>query len=70
MQYTLDHQRNYSFTAQAVMDDFYVDDSLDGADSVDEAINLRAEMQELFELGEFVLRKWKSVNQWSSHNIS
>ena len=41
------------------MDDFYVDNSLDGADSVDEAIKLRAEMQELFQLGRFVLRKWK-----------
>ena len=33
------------------MDDFYVDDSLDGADSIDEGIKLLAEMQEPFELG-------------------
>ena len=42
------------------MNDFYVDNGLDGAGSVDEAIKLLAEMQELFELGGFVLRKWKS----------
>ena len=42
------------------MDDFYVDDGLDGADSIAEAIKLKAEMQELFEHGGFVLRKWKS----------
>ena len=53
----MDHRRKYPLTTQAVMDDFYVDDSLDGADSIDEAIKLWAEMQELFELGGFVLRK-------------
>ena len=41
------------------MDDFYIDDGLDGAESIDEAIKLRAEMQELFKLGGFVLRRWK-----------
>ena len=42
------------------MDSFYIVDGLDGGDSVAEAIKLQAEMQELFELGGFVLRKWKS----------
>ena len=58
-QNTMDHQRKYPLPAQAVMNDFYVDNSLDWADSIDEAIKVRTEMQELFELGEFVLRKWK-----------
>ena len=35
----MDHQRRYPFAAQAVMNDFYVDDSLYGANSVDEAIS-------------------------------
>ena len=56
----MNHQRKYRLTVQAVMDNFYVDDGLDGADSVDEAIKLRAEMQGLTELGGFVPRKWKS----------
>ena len=42
------------------MNDFYVDDGLDGANSIDKAIKLRSEMQELFERRGFVLRKWKS----------
>ena len=47
-QNALDHQRMYPLDAQAVMDSFYVDDGLDGADSIDEAIKLWDEMQELF----------------------
>ena len=39
-QNTLDHQRKYPLTAQAVMDNFSVDDGLDGADSIHEAIKL------------------------------
>ena len=41
------------------MDNFYMDNGLDGADSIDKAVKLWAEMQELFELGGVVLRKWK-----------
>ena len=59
-QNTMDHRRRCSLTSQAVMNDFYVDDVLDGADSIDEAIKLCSEIQELFELGGFVLGKWKS----------
>ena len=58
-QKAMDHQRKYPLATQAVMNDFYIDGSLDGADSVDETIKLRSKMQELFELGGFVLRKWK-----------
>ena len=42
------------------MNDFFMDEGLNGGNSIDEAIKLRAEMQELFELGGSVLRKWKS----------
>ena len=44
-QHALDDQRNYSLTAQAILDSFYDNDGLDGADSIDKAIKLRAEMQ-------------------------
>ena len=56
-QYALDHQRKYPLTTQAVLDSFYVDGGLDGANSVDETIKLWAEMHDLFKLGGFVLRK-------------
>ena len=59
-QNAMDHRRKYPLSAQAIINNFYLDDSLDGANSADEAIKLRAEMQELFERGGFVLRKWKS----------
>ena len=39
-QNTMDHQRKYPLAAQAVMNDFYIDDGLDGADRIDEAIQL------------------------------
>ena len=38
----------------------YVDDGLMGADTVSEAIHLRREMQQLFEMGCFNLCKWKA----------
>ena len=59
MQNAMDHQRKHPLTAQAAMNDFYVDDGLDGVDSIDEAIKIRSEMQEFFERGGFVLGKWK-----------
>ena len=55
-----DHRRKYPLAAQAVMNDFHVENGLDGADSIDEGIKLRFKMQELYEPGRFVLRKWKS----------
>ena len=43
-QNALDHQRKYPLTTQTVVDSFYIDDGLDEADSINEAIKLRAEM--------------------------
>ena len=55
-QNVLDHAQSHPQAAQAALDTFYVDDGLMGADSVEEAIRLQAQLQELFELGGFVLR--------------
>ena len=38
----------------------YVDDCLCGADSIEEATSLQSELQDMFERGGFVLRKWNS----------
>ena len=59
-QNALYHHMNFPLTGKSIMDSFYVDDSLGWADSVEEAIKLRTEMQKLFKPGGFVLRKWKS----------
>lgn len=39
---------------------FYVDDGLTGADSVEEAIELQAQLQNLFSQAGFLLLKWNS----------
>ena len=44
----------------AVEKSFYVDDGLTGADSVEEALQLQKQHQELFSRGGFLLRKWNS----------
>ena len=56
----LDHQQEYPQAAKVAMESFYVDDGLVGADSVDDAICLREDLQKLFSLGGFKLRKWKA----------
>ena len=59
-QNALDHASAYPLAAQAVVDSFYVDDGLTGADSISEARELQTQLHELFSMGGFVLRKWKS----------
>ena len=48
--------------AKIVNDSFYVDDDLTGADSVEEAISLQCQLQELFSRGGFTLHKWNCSN--------
>ena len=62
-QNAINHRESHPKAYQAVVESFYVDDGLTGDDSVDEAIKLRAELQELFGLGGFTLRKWKSSDR-------
>ena len=45
------------------MDCFYVDDGLVGADSVDDAVGLRDELQHLSFAGGFTLRKWRTSDK-------
>ncbi|XP_064386059.1 uncharacterized protein LOC135334711 [Halichondria panicea] len=59
-QNAIDHATNYPLAANAVNYSFYVDDGLTGADSVSEAIELQRQLQDLFSLGGFLLRKWTS----------
>ena len=61
-QNALDLALQYPLAAKAVELSFYVDDTLTGADSVEEAITLQQQLQELFERGGFTLRQWNSSN--------
>ena len=59
-QNALDFALEFPQAVSAVEKSFYVDDGLTGADSVDEAIQLQKQLQELFSRGGFLLRKWNS----------
>ena len=59
-QNALDFALEYPQAVSAVEKSFYVDDGLTGADSVEEAIQLQKQLQELFSRGGFLLRKWNS----------
>ena len=59
-QNALDFAVDYPQAAKVVEDSFYVDDGLTGADSIQDAIELRKQLQELFMKGGFLLRKWNS----------
>ena len=50
----------YPQAANAVSTSFYVDDCLTGADSIESAIALQRELQDMFTCGGFLLRKWNS----------
>ena len=51
----LKNMDSHPHAVQAVLDPFYVDDWLTGANSIEEAVQLCKELQELFTLGGFVL---------------
>ena len=53
----------------AVNRSFYVDDGLMGADSIEEAIELQGQLQDLFSRGGFLLRKWNSSNPSVLHHL-
>ena len=59
-QNSLDFGLEYPQATSAVEKSFYVDDGLTGADSVEEAIQLQKQLQDLFSRGGFLLRKWNS----------
>ena len=57
-----DFSLEFPAAAKAVDESFYVDDGLIGADSVEQAIDLWHQLQEMFERGGFTLRKWNCNN--------
>ena len=57
-----DFSLEFPAAAKAVNESFYVDDGLVGADSIEGAIFLQHQLQELFARGGFSLRKWNCSN--------
>ena len=69
-QNALDFAMDYPLAVDAVNRAFYVDDGLTGADSIEEAIKLQRQLQDLFSHGGFLLRKWNSNDQVVLQHIS
>ena len=65
-----DYVLEFPLAAKVVDDSFYVDDGLTGADSVEGAVKLQNQLQDLFGKGGFVLRKWTSSDPAVLQNIS
>ncbi len=59
-QNALDHALEFPLAADAVKKSFYVNDCLTGADSKEDAIVLQQQLQKMFNIGGFLLRKWNS----------
>ncbi|XP_055527134.1 uncharacterized protein LOC129719757 [Wyeomyia smithii] len=59
-QLAADEGSNYPLAEPILRKGFYVDDCLGGAQSISEALQLRAQLEELCKRGGFVLRKWTS----------
>ena len=57
-----DYAYEYPLAAKVVDEAFYVDDCLTGANSIEEGIELRHQLQELFAKADFLLRKWNASN--------
>ncbi|XP_058448627.1 uncharacterized protein LOC131428598 [Malaya genurostris] len=55
-----DEQLKYPIAAKATCEDFYVDDFLSGGKNVEEAIELRTQMEAMFGSAGLQLRKWAS----------
>ncbi|XP_055605543.1 uncharacterized protein LOC129753723 [Uranotaenia lowii] len=59
-QLAMDEKEHYSRAAQVLQTDVYMDDVITGADSKEEAIMLRQELDAIMKSGGFLLRKWAS----------
>lgn len=55
-----DYAKKFPVGAKAVLESFYVDDGLTGADSIEEALTLKQQMTDLLKNGQFELAKWAS----------
>ena len=62
-QNAMDYAMDFPLAYEAVKDNFYVDDGLTGADSVEEAVKLYEQLHNLFDRACFLLRKWNSSEQ-------
>ncbi|XP_044757810.1 uncharacterized protein LOC123315965 [Coccinella septempunctata] len=58
-QLAIDEKKNHHLAAEIVLRDFYVDDLLSGADTIEEARHIQKEVTDLLRKRGFNIRKWK-----------
>lgn len=59
-QLATDEENKFKKASRILLEDFYVDDALSGANSVGEAIQIQKDLVNLLKSGGFTLRKWAS----------
>ena len=59
-QVATDYQHEFPEASKVILSSFYVDDCLAGTETVEEAVNLRQQLNELLSRAKFTLRKWRS----------
>lgn len=59
-QCALDHKKEFPIGAKTVLETFYVDDGLMGADTIEEAITMKNQVTDLLKKGQLELAKWAS----------
>ncbi|XP_058789767.1 uncharacterized protein LOC131663394 [Phymastichus coffea] len=68
-QLAMDERANFPQTSLLLRRDFYVDDFLSGADTLEDILAIRDEMIELLSLDRFVIQKWTSNHPFALKNI-
>ena len=61
-QNAIDHAADNPLAFEAINESFYVDDSLTGADTVQEAVRLQKELNSVFSCAGFLLGKWNTCD--------
>ena len=58
-----DHRNDFHRAARIVENVFYVDDCLTGADTLEEAVEIRQELNDMLSRAQMTLRKWRSSSK-------
>ena len=64
-----DRSSAFPQASRVVCNSFYVDDCLSGANSVEEAIHLRNQLNDLLTEGNMTLRKWRASSEVVMNSI-
>lgn len=68
-QIAIDEFSNFPLGAEALQHDFYVDDLLSGADTIEDAIELQKQITNILLKGGFPIRKWSSNHNMVTDHI-